>query len=126
MKKTMKMLMPGRAGLWQRALALCAGLAVTLPATVSADEDYSVIDSAQAAALGGATGGDEIRKIDNADGTVDLVHIFKSSGTFDFANATHFISGSGRVLAVGGGGSGGSFLAARRLHPRSRSTTTDI
>lgn len=59
-----------------------------------------------------ASGGDEIRKIDNGDGTVDFIHIFTNTvSTANFTVSTvpsDFVirDGSGKILVVGGGGSG--------------------
>lgn len=56
-----------------------------------------------------ATGGDEVRKIDNGDGTVDFIHIFtdtSASAQFTVPADNAIRAGSGRILVVGGGGSG--------------------
>lgn len=72
--------------------------------------DFTVIDSTAALALGGASGGDEIRRIDNGNGTFDLVHLFTTTGEvlhLTTPSDTNAIVNA-RYLAVGGGGSGGS------------------
>ena len=56
-----------------------------------------------------ATGGDEVRKIANSDGTYDIVHIF--TNTAEPTNLTvpllnSIVPGSARILVVGGGGAG--------------------
>ncbi len=103
-----------RCDSWMRArVRKCAqgfATAVAMAAAFAVHADYTVIDSAAALALGGATGGDEIRRIDNGDGTIDLIHIFTTTG--EVLHLTTPIDTSAivnaRYLAVGGGGSGGS------------------
>ncbi|MCR5413184.1 MAG: DUF2341 domain-containing protein [Kiritimatiellae bacterium] len=76
-----------------------------------ADETYTEISDTESAMLYGATGGDEIRKIDNADGyTYDIVHIFtntEATATFSLSDSTHIVTNTLQFLAVGGGGGGG-------------------
>ena len=97
------------------AKASMAALAfVGLLCTHSARADYVEIDSASAVGLGGASGGDVVRKIDNGDGTVDIIHIFTNtsgSATFAVPASSKINPGSMRALVVGGGGSGGSAMA---------------
>lgn len=70
---------------------------------------FEVASPADIEKYSAATGGDEVRKIDNGDGTLDFIHIFTdTTGSVDFTvpqeNAIR--SASGRILVVGGGGSG--------------------
>lgn len=58
-----------------------------------------------------ARGGDSVRKIDNGDGTYDIVHIFTNAAkaaTFTVPENSDILASSGRYLVVGGGGSGGA------------------
>ena len=70
---------------------------------------YRSIPAEVAALLGGAAGGDEIRKIDNEDGSVDLVHVFRTVGesALTIPENNNIKSGTTRILVVGGGGGGG-------------------
>ena len=71
---------------------------------------YETIDDARSGELGGCTGGDEIRLIDNGDRTLDIVHLFTSTGTsmsFTVPAENTIKPGTLRMLVVGGGGSGG-------------------
>ena len=70
---------------------------------------FEVASQADIEKYAAATGGDEVRKIDNGDGTIDFIHIFSNTvGTANFTvptgNAIRY--GSGRILVVGGGASG--------------------
>ena len=56
-----------------------------------------------------AEGGDEVRKIANADGTYDIVHIFTNTltpGSLSVPRLNAIIPGSAQILVVGGGGAG--------------------
>ena len=70
---------------------------------------FEVASPADIEKYAAATGGDEVRKIDNGDGTVDFIHIFTNAAstanfTVPAGNAIRY--GSGRILVVGGGASG--------------------
>lgn len=100
-----------RARVCKAAQGLATLVAIATAFTFAARaEDYTVIDSATALALGGASGGDEIRRIDNGNGTFDLVHIFTTTGEVLHLTTPSDTSAivNARYLAVGGGGSGGS------------------
>lgn len=81
---------------------------VSLPFSFARAEEYVVIDAAEAAQLGAAMGGDEIRKIDNGDATFDIVHLFTSTGNgaLDFSSGSAIVANSGTALVIGGGGGG--------------------
>ena len=67
-------------------------------------------DPADVVALGGASGGDYINRIENADGTISFAHVFtntSSVASFQFANPSAILENSAYFLAVGGGGGGG-------------------
>ena len=80
----------------------------SLPFFSARAEEYVVIDAAEAAQLGAAVGGDEIRKIDNGDATFDIVHLFTSTGNgaLDFSSGSAIVANSGTALVIGGGGGG--------------------
>lgn len=73
---------------------------------------FEVASQADIEKYAAATGGDEVRKIDNGDGTIDFIHIFtNTASTANFTVSTvpsDFVirEGSGKILVVGGGGSG--------------------
>lgn len=70
---------------------------------------FEVASSADIEKYAAASGGDEVRKIDNGDGTVDFIHIFtdtSASAQFTVPADNAIRAGSGRILVVGGGGSG--------------------
>ena len=70
---------------------------------------FEVASQADIEKYAAASGGDEVRKIDNGDGTIDFIHIFSNtSGTANFTvpSENAIRNGSGRILVVGGGGSG--------------------
>lgn len=70
---------------------------------------FEVASQADIEKYAAATGGDEVRKIDNGDGTVDFIHIFtdiSDSAQFTVPADNAIRAGSGRILVVGGGGSG--------------------
>lgn len=73
---------------------------------------FEVASQADIEKCAAATGGDEVRKIDNGDGSVDFIHIFtNTASTANFTVSTvpsDFVirDGSGRILVVGGGASG--------------------
>lgn len=70
---------------------------------------FEVASSADIEKYAAASGGDEVRKIDNGDGTVDFIHIFTNTATtanFTVPAVNVIRKGSGRILVVGGGGSG--------------------
>ena len=77
---------------------LFARAATFVPASQADVEKYAI-----------AAGGDEVRKIDNGDGTIDFIHIFTNTAkaaSFEVPADNIIRSGSGRILVVGGGGSG--------------------
>ena len=87
---------------------LTAFAAVTVPLFARA-ASFEVASLADIENYAAASGGDEVRKIDNGDGTVDFIHIFSNTvGTAKFTvpvvNAIR--SGSGKILVVGGGAGG--------------------
>jgi hypothetical protein len=87
---------------------LTAFAAVTMP-YFARGASFEAASQADIEKYAAASGGDEVRKIDNGDGTVDFIHIFSNTvGTAKFTvpvvNAIR--SGSGKILVVGGGGSG--------------------
>ena len=92
------------------AFATVASAFVSLPFSNACAEEYTVIDEAEAAQLGAAAGGDEIRKIDLGDYTYDIIHIFTNTATSSLTvpNTSKILSGTGRILVVGGGGGGGA------------------
>ncbi len=59
--------------------------------------------------VGGAHGGDEVRKIDRGDGTADYIHIFTTPGdsTLEIPTDNKILNGTFQFLLVGGGGGGG-------------------
>ena len=78
--------------------SLFARAATFVPASQADVEKYAI-----------AAGGDEVRKIDNGDGTIDFIHIFTNTAkaaSFEVPADNIIRSGSGRILVVGGGGSG--------------------
>ena len=78
---------------------------------IDENRPYTVITPAQALALGGAYGGDEVRTIKNSDGTIDIIHMFTRPGVTQpllFPKNNGIIPKSMRFLLVGGGGAGGS------------------
>ena len=81
---------------------------VFLPHFSACAADYDVIDSDTAADMGGATGGDEVRYIENADGSCDVIHLFTATGSQSLViPAGHrILSGTLKFLVVGGGGAG--------------------
>ena len=97
----------GRAKM--RGVALCA--AACMLCTLTARGDFEIVEQSAVVAVGGAIGGDEVRKITNSDGTVDIVHIFTTAAAaaeFSIPSENLINATTYRVLAVGGGGSGGS------------------
>ena len=71
------------------------------------DCPYEIINSAKALAMGGASGGDEVRMIANTNGTHDIIHIYTETGnakTLVVPDRNSIVSGSSRFLLVGGGG----------------------
>ncbi len=87
---------------------LTAFAAVTVPLFARA-ASFEVASLADIEKYTAATGGDEIRKIDNGDGTVDFVHIFSDTSApanFTVPTENAIRNGSGRILVVGGGASG--------------------
>ena len=75
---------------------------------VSADlPPYEVIDSKKALAMGGASGGDKVRLVANANETFDIIHIFTEeckTKTLFVPETNLIIPGSASFLVVGGGG----------------------
>lgn len=70
---------------------------------------FEVASQADIEKYAAATGGDEVRKIDNGDGTVDFIHIFTntaSTANFTVPAMNAIRAGSGRILVVGGGAGG--------------------
>ena len=70
---------------------------------------YEAASQADLQKFRAASGGDEVRKIANADGTYDIIHIF--TNTAEFANLAvpqlnSIVPGSAQILVVGGGGAG--------------------
>ena len=91
------------------AVVFTTAMALLSCAAVAAD--YETIDDNTALTLGGAQGGDYIRKIGDASGMYDIVHVFTnttSAGTFTLPAATKIKAGTMQILVVGGGGAGGS------------------
>ena len=89
-------------------LLLCALVCANTRATAS----EVVMRLAGNQSSGVAIGGDYTEIIDNGNGTYDAVHYFRTVSTnavlsFAVVDASKIISGSGRFLAVGGGGCGG-------------------
>ena len=68
--------------------------------------EYSAASEADILAWGAARGGDEIRFIDNGDGSADFIHIFTSTSTVH--TLVNSFPREALILAVGGGGSGGA------------------
>ena len=71
---------------------------------------YTTITSDEAVSMGGASGGDIVRFIDNGDSTGDIIHIFTntaSSATLSLESDRFIISDTLSFLVVGGGGGGG-------------------
>ena len=71
----------------------------------------TLADPADVVALGGASGGDYINRIENADGTISFAHVFtntSSTATFQFINPSAILENSAYFLVVGGGGGGGA------------------
>ena len=93
-------------------MIVAALTAAQLPLCSIAGE-YEIVNSAMVEMLHGASGGDELRMIDNGDRTADIIHIFtNTSGTasFSFPASAEIIPDSVRLLVVAGGGSGGSTM----------------
>ena len=97
-----------------KARACIKRIAIAAVATVTSlytfGAAYETISESEAAKIGAAAGGDEIRQIDNGDGTLDIVHLFTSTGTsmsFTVPAENTIKPGTFRLLIVGGGGSGG-------------------
>lgn len=91
------------------AFATAASAFVSLPFSNARAADYTVITEAEALALLGASGGDTIRKIDNGDGTHDMIHMFTNTASemsFTIPANNRIVPGSLQFLAVGGGGAG--------------------
>ena len=91
------------------AFATVASAFVSLPFSNARAADYTVITEAEALALLGASGGDTIRKIDNGDGTHDMIHMFTNTASemsFTIPANNRIVPGSLQFLAVGGGGAG--------------------
>lgn len=79
--------------------------------TMAVAEDYVEINDDEAVQLGGASGGDIIRKIDKGNFVYDLVHIYTNTsvnGVLTLSNDKHIVKDSLQCLIVGGGGSGGA------------------
>ena len=94
----------------EKAAVFTAAVGAFIFAPARADEPaFEVIDAAEAGSLGGATGGDEIRKIENENGTVDIIHIYTNvtESSFTVPFGAKILDGSGRILVVAGGGAGG-------------------
>ena len=71
---------------------------------------YKIIDSMKSLEMGGAYGGDEVRLVDNTNGTYDVIHIFRRPGITQpllFPKKNAIKTKSMRFLVVGGGGGGG-------------------
>ncbi len=83
---------------------------VSLPFSDAHAEDYEVIDDDIAGELGGATGGDEIRLIDNGTHVYEVIHLFTSTNTatLTIPDKARIVPGTVKMLMVGGGGSGGA------------------
>lgn len=97
-----------------KARACIKRIAIASVATVTSlytfGAAYETISESEAAKIGAAAGGDEIRQIDNGDSTLDIVHLFTSTGTsmsFTVPAENMIKPGTLRMLVVGGGGSGG-------------------
>ncbi len=89
---------------------MIAAVALIVLPCFRAFADYQVIDSVTAREMGGALGGDEVRAVNNGDGTLDVIHLFTSTGTsmsFTVPAENTIKPGTFRMLIVGGGGSGG-------------------
>lgn len=96
----------------RRASAAFVAPALLYLAQARAD-GWTASTSADAAAAGGASGGDEIRVVANDDGSFDFIHIFtnvSASATFSVPSPCKIVTGSIKALVVGGGGSGGSTM----------------
>ena len=68
---------------------------------------YEIIDSRKSLAMGGASGGDEVRMVVNTNGTCDIIHIFNETEvtkTLVVPKNNRIIPNSGKFLVVGGGG----------------------
>ncbi len=68
---------------------------------------YEIIDSRKSLAMGGASGGDEVRIVVNTNGTCDIIHIFTETEvtkTLVVPKNNRIIPNSGKFLVVGGGG----------------------
>lgn len=87
------------------AFAAAAALAALWPRAVSA-AGWSAADEAAILEWGAASGGDEIRYIDNGDGSRDFIHIFNDTSSIH--TLYNPLPREALILAVGGGGSGGS------------------
>ena len=88
-------------------MIMAALTAAQLPLCNSAAA-YEVVDAAAIAQINGASGGDELRLIDNGNDTYDVIHIFNTvkTSTFTVPEGAKIVNGSGRFLVVGGGGGG--------------------
>lgn len=98
-----------------KARACIKRIAIASVATVTSlytfGAAYETISESEAAKIGAAAGGDEIRQIDNGDSTLDIVHLFTSTGTsmsFTVPAENMIKPRSFRLLIVGGGGGGGA------------------
>lgn len=88
--------------------ATAASAFVFLP-TASARADYVVVTPEEAARLQVAVCGDEMRRVDNGDGTCDVIHVFTNttaSATFTIPAENRIVEDSLQFLVVGGGGAG--------------------
>ena len=73
---------------------------------------YEVIDSKKALAMGGASGGDEVRMVVNTNGTCDIIHIFTNTAvtsTLVVPGKNRIVSKSASFLVVAGGGAAGRY-----------------
>ena len=73
---------------------------------------YEVIDSSRALAMGGASGGDEVRMVANTNGTCDIIHIFTNTAvtsTLVVPGKNRILPKSGSFLVVAGGGAAGRY-----------------
>ena len=71
---------------------------------------YEVIDSRKALAMGGASGGDEVRMVVNTNGTCDIIHIFTNTAvtsTLVVPGKNRIVPKSASFLVVAGGGAAG-------------------
>ena len=70
---------------------------------------FEVASPADIEKYAAASGGDEVRKIDNGDGTIDFIHIFTNTAqaaNFTVPAMNAIRSASRRILVVGGGAGG--------------------